>query len=208
MARDTQGDARQKLIEDVAAEVRRQIWEDREAAAKQEAEVERQMWAYPHDRDMELRVIGAMLLAPRHGVQAALQALGRGDFWDPAIAMVFEALHGLHETQQPTDDVIADMMQRQGAWTRLGAFDWRTLFLYARDAVPTWENLPWYCERVRELSIRRQAVAAAEMAASAARDMSTPLPAIESLLSSTAGFVKAQEGTYTPQRGASACFAD
>ena len=171
MARDTQGDARQKLVEDVAAEVRRQMYLDAEKAQREAEEVERQKWLYPHDIEMERRALGAMLLATPEKAMQARDWLTIEDFYQPAHRCILRAFDNLLLRGEPLDlALIRHELPKTPQWDP-DAFTNIGLFLMGLiEAVPTSANLPWYCEKIRELTVRRLMVREAEEMAERARD--------------------------------------
>ena len=112
-----------------------------------------------NDRDAEAAVLGACLLNP--GLLDEI-TLGRGDFYTPSHAIVWEALQAMHTAGAPVDAItLVGRLADAGALGKVGGGP------YVHDlvnAVPAAANGPHYAARVKSMS-RRRAVAAFAAAA-------------------------------------------
>src|SRR5262245_10782804 len=74
----------------------------------------------PHDLQAEESLLGAMMLEAE-AIAAAAGALRADDFYKPAHAHIFDAVHALYAAGQPVDPVtVADELRRSGLLETVG----------------------------------------------------------------------------------------
>lgn len=120
----------------------------------------------PHDLDAEAALLGAMLLS-RDAIAAAVETCRAEDFYRPAHLHIFEAICSLYAQGEPADPVTvaaelrrADLLEATGGIAELIGLQANT---------PSLGSAGRYAQIVRELSARRQLMAAAGLVASAAQ---------------------------------------
>jgi replicative DNA helicase len=107
----------------------------------------------PHNLEAEESVLGAVLLSAE-AANVALEALQSDDFYKPSHQLVFEAITGLFDANQPIDAItLADALRRTNTLDRVGGVAALTRLL---DTVPTTSNVEYYAEIVAETSARRR----------------------------------------------------
>jgi replicative DNA helicase len=107
----------------------------------------------PHNIEAEESVLGAVLLSAE-AANVALEALHADDFYKPAHQLIFEAVTGLFDANQPIDAItLADSLRRTNTLDRVGGVGALTRLL---DTVPTTSNVEYYAEIVAETSARRR----------------------------------------------------
>ncbi|MFQ5947822.1 MAG: replicative DNA helicase [Acidimicrobiia bacterium] len=107
----------------------------------------------PHNLEAEESVLGAIMLSP-DAANVALGKLHAEDFYKPAHQLVYEALTGLFDANQPIDAItVADALRRSDRLDRVGGVAYLTAIL---DAVPTTSNIEYYAGIVEENSARRR----------------------------------------------------
>jgi replicative DNA helicase len=107
----------------------------------------------PHNIEAEESVLGAVLLSAE-AANVALEALHADDFYKPAHQLIFEAVTGLFDANQPIDAItLADALRRTDTLDRVGGVGALTRLL---DTVPTTSNVEYYAEIVAETSARRR----------------------------------------------------
>src|SRR4051812_5522994 len=74
----------------------------------------------PHDLQAEESLLGAMMLEPE-AIAAAAGILRADDFYKPAHAHIFDAIHALYAAGQPSDPVtVADELRRNALLDMVG----------------------------------------------------------------------------------------
>ena len=92
----------------------------------------------PHNIEAEESVLGAVMLSS-DAANIALERLRPDDFYKPAHQIVFEAVLGLFDSNQPIDAItVSDAMRRSGELDRIGGVQYLTELL---DRVPTTTNV-------------------------------------------------------------------
>lgn len=111
----------------------------------------------PHNVEAEESVLGAVMMSAE-AANVALEHLQADDFYRPAHQLVYEAITGLFDANQPIDAItVADALRRSGALDRVGGVAFLTRLL---DTVPTTSNVDYYAGIVSETAARRRLMAA------------------------------------------------
>ncbi len=119
----------------------------------------------PHNLEAEESVLGAVMLSA-DAANVALEKLQAEDFYKPANQIIFEAIVGLFDHNQPIDAVtVSDALRRTNQLDRVGGVGYLTGLL---DTVPESSNVGYYAEIVEETSARRRLLRAGAVVASMA----------------------------------------
>jgi replicative DNA helicase len=120
----------------------------------------------------ENAILGGMLL-DNDAIPRVMPALRLEDFSQEKNRILYGAITTLFEADQPVDLVtMTAALQKRGLFEQVGGPLHLTELL---DAVPSTANIMHYVERVREKSLRRQAIAAAKLIADAAYEDGTEI---------------------------------
>jgi len=112
----------------------------------------------PHNIDAERSVLGAILV-DNHALNAAVEKLKPEDFLHNHHQRIFQTMIGLGETQQPIDLItLTEQLQRQGELEAAGGAAYLAQLL---DGVPRVSNIEHYARIVREKSLLRHLIHAA-----------------------------------------------
>jgi replicative DNA helicase len=115
--------------------------------------------ALPQNVDAELSVLGAILLDPS-AIDDVLGLLGPQDFFHERHALVFEAIADMHQRGVAVDTVtLSAELEARGRLERVGG---RALIVEMIDRLPSALNAVHYARIVREKSVRRELMQAAE----------------------------------------------
>ena len=107
----------------------------------------------PHNMEAEESVIGAAMLSP-DAANEALELLRPEDFYKPVHQLIFEAIVGLFDGNQPIDAItVADALRRTEQLDRIGGVTYLTSLL---ERVPTTSNIVYYAGIVDETASRRR----------------------------------------------------
>jgi len=114
----------------------------------------------PHNLEAEESVLGSVMLSA-DAANVAFELLRAEDFYKPAHQVVFEAIAGLFDGNQPIDAItVADSLRRSGQLDRVGGVNFLTTLL---DGVPTTANIAYYAEIVAETASRRRLLRASSL---------------------------------------------
>src|SRR5512137_1590486 len=92
----------------------------------------------PHNLEAEESVLGSVMLSA-DAANLAFERLHAEDFYSPAHQVIFEAIGGLFDGNQPIDAItVADSLRRTGQLDRVGGVNYLTTLL---DGVPTTANI-------------------------------------------------------------------
>src|ERR1700733_15538094 len=112
----------------------------------------------PHSIEAEQSVLGGLMLDSAAWDQVADRVVAQ-DFYRNDHRLIFEAVAGLIERNQPCDAVpLSGHLESQGVLDQVGGLSY--LGALARDP-PTAANIRAYADIVRERSVLRQLIAAA-----------------------------------------------
>ena len=116
----------------------------------------------PHNLVAEESLLGAMLLS-RDAIADVLETVSAEQFYRPAHARVFEAVHGLYSAGEPADAVtVAAVLERSGSLEAIGGLDG---LLSLQMNTPATSNAASYARIVREhYTLRRLIQVAGEIA--------------------------------------------
>jgi replicative DNA helicase len=107
----------------------------------------------PHNIGAEESVLGSVMLSA-DAANVALEKLHAEDFYKPVHQIVFEAVTGLFDSNQPIDAVtVADALRRTGQLDRVGGLSFLAGLL---DGVPATSSIGYYAEIVGETASRRR----------------------------------------------------
>lgn len=113
----------------------------------------------PHSNEAEMSVLGAMLLEP-DAVGAVSAILLPEDFHGDAHRLIYETILRLESEHVSVDLVtVTASLERQGRLTDAGG---RTYLVELLDVLPSAANAEHYARIVREKSVRRRLISAAE----------------------------------------------
>ncbi len=125
----------------------------------------------PHSMEAEESVIGAAMLSS-DAANEALELLRPEDFYKPVNQLIFEAIVGLFDGNQPIDAItVADALRRTEKLDRIGGVSYLTSLL---ERVPTTSNIIYYAGIVDETASRRRLMRAGSDVGTLA--MQTDLP--------------------------------
>ena len=112
----------------------------------------------PHDLQAEQSLLGAMMLEAE-AIAVAAAALRADDFYKPAHAHIFDAIHALYAAGQPVDPVtVADELRRSGLLETVGGH--QTLVDIMASA-PATTNSAGYARIVEEHALLRRLIGVA-----------------------------------------------
>ncbi|HOB66633.1 replicative DNA helicase [Ottowia sp.] len=150
----------------------------------------------PHSAESEASLLGGLLLDNR-AYERVDDLLTEGDFYRREHRLVFAAIAKLIHAGKPADVItVHEALQRQGKGDEIGGLVYlNSLAQY----LPSTHNIRRYAEIVREKSILRQIVGAAEQARALALSNTAPAHAIEQALGLFSG-IEVRHGDREPQR--------
>ncbi len=113
----------------------------------------------PHSIEAEQSVLGSLMLKPDAWLDV-IDILGVNDFYRSEHRIVFEAMHGLWQDNNPMDAVtVADALSTKGQLDRIGGAAFLAELV---DAAPGAANAPAYARIVRDRSTLRQLIRAGQ----------------------------------------------
>jgi len=114
----------------------------------------------PHNLEAEESVLGSVMLSA-DAANLVFERLRAEDFYKPSHQLVFEAMVGLFDGNQPIDAItVADSLRRSGQLERMGGVNFLTTLL---DGVPTTANVGYYADIVAETASRRRLLRAGSL---------------------------------------------
>ncbi len=126
----------------------------------------------PHNMEAEESVIGAAMLSP-DAANEALELLRPEDFYKPVHQLIFEAITGLFDGNQPIDAItVADALRRTEKLDRIGGVSYLTSLL---ERVPTTSNIVYYAGIVDETASRRRLMRAGSEVGALAMQTDVPI---------------------------------
>ena len=112
----------------------------------------------PHDLTAEESLLGAMMLEPE-AIAAAAGVLRANDFYKPAHAHIFDAVHALYAAGQPVDPVtVADELRRNGLLETVGGHQ---VLVDIMASTPATTNAGGYARIVEEHALLRRLIGVA-----------------------------------------------
>lgn len=119
--------------------------------------MERQL---PNNIEAEECLLGCMLVSPAAVGRTIELNVSFGDFYDPKLALLFDAVRGSYDTSGVIDDVvIVEALEAQNLLERIGG---RNRILELITKPPSALNIDFYANIVLELSSLRSLIGAAE----------------------------------------------
>ena len=112
----------------------------------------------PHDLHAEESLLGAMMLEPE-AIASAAGVLRADDFYKPAHAHIFDAVHALYATGQPVDAVtVADELRRNGLLETVGGHQ---VLLDIMASTPATTSAGGYARIIEEHALLRRLIGVA-----------------------------------------------
>ena len=112
----------------------------------------------PHDLHAEESLLGAMMLEAE-AIATAAGVLRADDFYKPAHAHIFDAVHALYAAGQPVDPVtVADELRRNGLLTTVGGHQ---VLVDIMASTPATTNAAGYARIVEEHALLRRLIGVA-----------------------------------------------
>jgi replicative DNA helicase len=112
----------------------------------------------PHDLQAEESLLGAMMLEAE-AIATASSLLRADDFYKPAHAHIFDAIHALYASGQPVDPVtVADELRRNGLLETVGGHQ---VLVEIMASTPATTNAPGYARIVEEHALLRRLIGVA-----------------------------------------------
>ena len=112
----------------------------------------------PHDLHAEESLLGAMMLEAE-AIATAAGLLRADDFYKPAHAHIFDAIHALYAAGQPVDPVtVADELRRNGLLTTVGGHQ---VLVDIMASTPATTNAAGYARIVEEHALLRRLIGVA-----------------------------------------------
>ena len=112
----------------------------------------------PHDLHAEESLLGAMMLEPE-AIATAAGVLRADDFYKPAHAHIFDAVHALYASGQPVDPVtVADELRRNGLLETVGGHQ---VLVDIMSSTPATTNAAGYARIVEEHALLRRLIGVA-----------------------------------------------
>ena len=109
----------------------------------------------PHDLTAEESLLGAMMLEPE-AIAAAAGVVRADDFYKPAHAHIFDAVHALYAAGQPVDPVtVADELRRNGLLETVGGHQ---VLVDVMASTPATTNAAGYARIVEEHALLRRLI--------------------------------------------------
>jgi replicative DNA helicase len=137
----------------------------------------------PHDLQAEESLLGAMMLEPE-AIATAAGVIRTDDFYKPAHAHVFDAIHALYASGQPVDPVtVADELRRAGLLDIVGGHQ---ALVQIMSSTPATTNAAGYAHIIEEHALLRRLIGVAgeisELGYSMPDDVTKALDRAESLV--------------------------
>ena len=154
-----------------------------EAAAQSTRPSARSSRVPPHDLHAEESLLGAMMLEPE-AIATAAGVLRAADFYKPANAHIFDAIHALYASGQPVDAItVGDELKRNGLLDAVGGHQ---ALVDIMAATPATSNAGGYARIVEEHALLRRLIGVAgeiaEMGYSMPEDITKALDRAESMV--------------------------
>ena len=112
----------------------------------------------PHDLQAEESLLGAMML-DQEAIANAAGVIRADDFYKPAHAHIFDAIHALYAGGQPVDPVtVADELRRAGLLDTVGGHG---ALVQVMSSTPATTNAPGYARIIQEHALLRRLIGAA-----------------------------------------------
>src|ERR687898_3428189 len=112
----------------------------------------------PHDLTAEESLLGAMMLEPE-AIASAAGVLRADDFYKPAHAHIFDAVHALYASGQPVDPVtVADELRRNELLETVGGHQ---VLIDIMASTPATTNAAGYARIVEEHALLRRLIGVA-----------------------------------------------
>lgn len=123
----------------------------------------------PHSIDLERALLGSMIQNKR-ALSVGIEELQVYDFYDDKNGIIFQALYELSQKTDSIDlSMIRDYLTDKGTLLRVGGIEY---LLQLSDAGLRPYHAPQYVEAIREKSMRRKLIAAAENISEISKDTS------------------------------------
>jgi replicative DNA helicase len=137
----------------------------------------------PHDLHAEESILGAMMLEAE-AIATAAGMLRANDFYKPANAHIFDAVHALYASGQPVDPVtVADELKRAGLLDIVGGYQ---ALVDIMASTPATTNAAGYAKIIEEHALLRRLIGVAgeiaEMGYSRPDDITKALDRAESMV--------------------------
>ena len=137
----------------------------------------------PHDLQAEESLLGAMML-DQEAIANAAGIIRAADFYKPAHAHIYEAIHSLYATGQPVDPVtVADELRRSGLLDVVGGHQ---ALVQIMASTPATTNAVGYAKIIEEHALLRRLIGVAgeiaEIGYSLPEDVTKALDRAESLV--------------------------
>lgn len=137
----------------------------------------------PHDLQAEESLLGAMMLEPE-AIAAAASVVRVDDFYKPAHAHIFDAIHALYASGQAVDPVtVADELRRNGLLDVVGG---HSALVDIMASTPATTNAPGYARIIEEHALLRRLIGVAgevaELGYSMPEDVTKALDRAESMI--------------------------
>jgi replicative DNA helicase len=142
----------------------------------------------PQNIELEMSVLGAIMLEPKEGYPLAADILTRESFYLEGHALIFETMGDLHRRGIPPDSVaVLDALRREVAVDSQTEVKYHPLLnrvggpgvvLGMLNSVPTAANLEWHARRVAEKGHLRQLIRACTRVIEDCYRQELPLPDI------------------------------
>ncbi len=126
----------------------------------------------PHNVEAEESVLGAIMLSA-DAANEVLEKLRAEDFYRPVHQVIFEAIVGLFDANQPIDAItVAEALRRSEHLERIGGVQYLTTLL---DAVPATSNVGYYADIIEDTAARRRLMRAGAEVGSLAMQGEVPI---------------------------------
>ena len=126
----------------------------------------------PRNTDAERAVLGACILS-KDALSNAIEILKPDDFYDEKNRIIYDVLMSMYMSDKPADLItVTDELKSRAIFDRLGGSEF---IMGLAGGVTTTANIIYHAEIVRERSIRRKLIQAAENIQKSAQDISKPL---------------------------------
>ncbi|MFP3901823.1 MAG: DnaB-like helicase N-terminal domain-containing protein, partial [Acidimicrobiia bacterium] len=137
----------------------------------------------PHDIQAEESLLGAMML-DGEAIAVAAGVLRADDFYKPAHAHIYDAIHALYASGQPVDPVtVADELRRNGLLEQVGGHQ---VLVDIMASTPATTNAAGYARIIEEHALLRRLIAVAgeiaELGYSLPEDITKALDRAESMV--------------------------